>query len=131
MKRCEHDPIFSGRTNVSGHFEYICRSCGHPGWSESYQLSQVDADAYYQARVQWGWPVRRLPPPPRLPSIPVRETRWLGPLVFNGAVFLGALLFGAWCAHDTEHRNLIVSSLAAAFALCGSVVSFAGWRKTR
>jgi len=69
MKRCEDDDrIFSGRTSAQGKFEFICGKCGELGWSDSYELAQVDADKYYSARVWWGWPVPRLPAPPPMPT---------------------------------------------------------------
>lgn len=128
MIRCEHDHLFSGRTNAHGKFEFICRSCGKLGWSDSYQLSQVDAWEFYHQRAQHGWPTR-LPAPPRTPSLPVRETCWRGPLMFNAAVFLASLAFGLWSAGGAEHY--LVAAIAGTAALFGVAVSFRGWRGAR
>lgn len=68
MKRCEHDPVYSGRTGVGGRFEFICRRCGELGYLRSYSLHDVNAEEFYQQRVAHGWATPRLPAPPAVPT---------------------------------------------------------------
>lgn len=58
-KPCEHDIVYSGQTNLSGHFAYICRRCGQCGWDERYDIAAVSAPDYYDARVAHGWAAPR------------------------------------------------------------------------
>ena len=95
MKRCEHDPVFSGRTNLEGKFEFICRRCGELGWRESYLYTDVNAEEFYQQRVAHGWATPRLPAPPPLPTntAPAPPSAW--PLV-PGVIFF--MFLAVMCA---------------------------------
>ena len=53
--KCDHDLVYSGQTNLSCRFAYICSKCGQCGWSENYVLAQVDFDEFCRQRVLHGW----------------------------------------------------------------------------
>ena len=53
--RCDHDLVYSGQTNLSCKFAYICSKCGECGWSEDYVLAQVNFDEFCRQRVLHGW----------------------------------------------------------------------------
>ena len=124
MKNCDHDKIYSGQTNLSQQFAYICRLCGECGWSDVYDLSRVNFDEHCRLRVQHGWASKRpldasarrgarltplpspterlrLPAPPRVPTIHTPARRWplvvgIGYFVFLSAVcLLAAIPWGA------------------------------------
>lgn len=102
MKGCDHQVVYSGRTNLERKFEYICRVCGEHGWDSRYVLAQVDVDEFCRQRVLHGWtplprpgltPMRVLPLKKR-----VRRGVWLALAFFAGGFVvpqLAIFLIGA------------------------------------
>lgn len=106
--RCDHDPVYSGQTNLSCKFAYICSKCGQCGWSETYVLAQVNFDEFCRQRVLHGWSspktldasVRRMVrlSAPIAPSPPPRWRLRTGVL----AAALAGIVFG-WLLWKVTH----------------------------
>lgn len=138
---CVHDPVFSGHTNSSRQYAYICTRCGQSGWSQVCDVSRVNADEYYRQRVIHGWhtsseiqgaglhlhrrPSRashvRIPAPPRVPRI-IHP----GPsLWYPSVVVLGILAL--ICGMDIFAGSLMqrsTASIAAGVFLLAAVIIY-------
>jgi hypothetical protein len=135
MKRCEHDTIYSGQTNVSGRFAWICRRCGQCGWAETYSLSQVNFDEYCAQRVAHGWAgPPRLPAPPRLPTntMPPESPWWPflpGWLFFAMLTVVCALSAIPWGHNLGSLMPLWMSMLGAGVALGTATILYVAWKR--
>jgi hypothetical protein len=129
MKGCDHDVVYSGQINLDGKFAYICRRCGECGWDSRYVLAQVDGSEYYRARVAHGWAGPRLPAPPRVPSFE-KSTPWRAAMVmFNGTVFVAAVVVGVWC--QNQHRaGVPLVAAGTCVAALGLLWSAMNWSKS-
>lgn len=128
---CEHDRVYSGQSNMSGKFAYICRRCGQSGWHDEYVLSQVNANEFYLLRVEHGW-ATPLPPPPRLPGnteLPPQRSGFVAPALLFAALF--ALCVAGSIPWGTlgPVMPLWASLLGAGVALGMFAICYVGWKK--
>lgn len=132
-RKCEHDPVFSGRTGLDGKFEFICRKCGELGYREQYSLHDVNQEEFYQQRVAHGWATPRLPAPPAVPTntAPPEPSAW--PFV-PGAVFF--TFVAAVCALSAIPWGALGPVMPLWMAMIGSglglgtaTVCYVAWKK--
>jgi hypothetical protein len=133
MRGCDHNKIFSGRTNLEQKFEWICSRCGEVGWDETYLYVQVSADEFYTQRVAHGWASPRLPAPPSLPTrtLPIEPSAWPwvpGVLFFtllSAACALAAIPWGVL----GPIMPLWMAMIGSGIALATATVCYVAWKK--
>ena len=133
VRGCDHDRVYSGQSNLSCKYAWICLSCGEHGWSEDYVLSQVNIDQYHQLRVLHGWGApTKLPAPPRVPTIPAPKLPWWpfapGAMFFAMLAVVCLLAAIPWGALGPI-LPLWAALLGAGLGLGTATVLFVCWRQ--
>jgi hypothetical protein len=136
MKSCDHNQLFSGRTNLERKFEWICRTCGEMGWSDTYTVARVDQNEFYAQRVIHGWAGPRAPmrlTPPRMPTntAPVARSAWPfvpGVVFFTTLAVLCALASIPW-GKLGPIMPMWTSMLGSGIALGTATVCYVCWKR--
>jgi len=130
MRGCDHNKIFSGRTNLEQKFEWICSRCGEVGWDETYLYVQVSADEFYTQRVAHGWASPRLPAPPRVPSVQRSRSAhgWPYGVAFFASLSVGCAVAAAPWGPSGATLPPWMSLLGAGLALLAATVCYVCWK---